>query len=298
MPGITRGTLFWQKSLLYLPSLYSDPDLKKYILLLFIAISYTCYAQNVNVCSWNLQNFGKSKSNEELAYIAQIIRKFDVVAIQEVVAGYSGSKAVSRLADELNRTGSKWDYTVSNPTSSLGNSKERYAFLWNTAKIKRSGEAWLEQTYEQAIDREPYYCRFVIGNKVFTIVNFHAVPKSKQPEREIRYFKFMPDLYPNDNLIICGDFNLPQSHTVFNPLKKMGYTSALTGQKTTLKQECIADNCLASEYDNFYFKAGRLQLSAAGIVHFYRDFESVKAARTISDHVPVYLNFSLDVQAR
>lgn len=272
--------------------------MKKYIILLLICISFNSYAQNVNICSWNLQNFGKSKSDEELAYIAQIIRKFDVVAIQEVVAGYGGSKAIGRLAEELNRTGSKWDYTISSPTSGSGSSKERYAFLWNTAKIRKTGAAWLEQNYEEAIDREPYYCRFVIGNRTFTVVNFHAVPKSKQPEREIKYFRFMPGLYPDDKLIFCGDFNLSQSHTVFSPLKKMGYTSALTGQKTTLKQECVQDICLASAYDNFFYKVSDLQVSSSGVIHFYRNFESVKAARMISDHIPVYLSFSLDVLAR
>lgn len=272
--------------------------MKKYILLLFIAISYTCYAQNVNVCSWNLQNFGKSKSDEELVYIAGLLSKFDVIALQEVVAGYGGSQAVARLADELNRKGNKWDYTVSGPTSSIRNSKERYAFIWNTARIKKRGEAWLEQNYKQEIDREPYYCRFVIGSKAFTLASFHALPKSKQPETEIRYFKFMPALYPDELLVFCGDFNLPQSHTVFNPLKKMGYVPALKGQKTTLKQECINGNCLASEYDNFFYKAEGLNVIAAGAVHFYQDFESAKAARSISDHLPVYLQFSLNMLAK
>lgn len=272
--------------------------MKNYIILLFIFISFSSYTQNVKVCSWNLQNFGKSKSDDELAYIAQIIQKFDVIAIQEVVAGYGGSQAVARLADELNRTGNKWDYIVSNSTSSLGNSKERYAFLWNTVKVNKRGDAWLEKKYEEEIDREPYYCRFVAGNRTFTLASFHAVPKSKQPETEIKYFKFMPGLYPNDNLIFCGDFNLPQSNTVFNPLRKMGYVPAFTGQKTTLKQECVNGQCLASEYDNFYLKTAGLNVSSSGIVHFYVDFESTKAARVISDHVPVYLNFSFDPLAR
>jgi hypothetical protein len=31
-----------------------------------------------------------------------------IIAIQEVVAGYGGAQAVAKLADELNRKGSKW----------------------------------------------------------------------------------------------------------------------------------------------------------------------------------------------
>lgn len=250
------------------------------------------------MCSWNLQNFGKSKSDAGIIYMAEILRKFDVVAIQEVVAGYGGSRAVARLADELNRLGSKWDYVISDPTSSMGNSKERYAFIWNTSKIKKKGEAWLEQNFESSIEREPLLCRFEVGRQVFTMVSFHAVPKSKQPETEIKYFKFLPGLYPGEELIFCGDFNLPQSHTVFNPLKKMGYVPALVGQKTSLKQRAIGGDCLASEYDNFFFNSGNLKLRESGIVPFYQDFESLQDARLISDHVPVYLNFSFPALAK
>ncbi|MBE5322017.1 hypothetical protein IM793_22875 [Pedobacter sp. MR2016-19] len=42
--------------------------------------------------------------------MAETVRPYDLIAIQEVVAGYGG-QAVARLADELNRTGQKWDYS-------------------------------------------------------------------------------------------------------------------------------------------------------------------------------------------
>lgn len=272
--------------------------MKKYTFLLLIFISFSCYAQNVSICSWNLQNLGKSKDNAELNYVADVIKVFDVIAIQEVVSGYGGSQAVARLADELNRLGSKWDYVISNPTSTLGNSSERYAFLWNTAKVTKHGMPWLESNYSSEIDREPYFCQFTAGKKTFTLSSFHAVPKSKNPETEIKYFKFLPALYPYHNLIFCGDFNLPQSHTVFNPLKKMGYIPALTGQKTSLKQACLNGDCLASEYDNIFFKPSAVQILKAGIIHFYTDFEDLKYARAISDHVPVYMQISLSGLAR
>src|SRR5690606_4081553 len=129
--------------------------------------------------------------------------------------------------------------------------------------------------------------------KVFTIVNFHAVPKNKQPEREIKYLKCLPEMYPGKNLVFAGDFNCPQSHTVFNPLKRMGYQPVLTGQKTTLRQECIDRDCLASEYDNVFYHQGKIQVSRAGIIPFYRQFISMKEARRLSDHVPVFVHFHL-----
>jgi endonuclease/exonuclease/phosphatase family metal-dependent hydrolase len=60
--------------------------------------------------SWNIQNFGKSKSEVEINLLQYTLKNYDIIAIQEVVAGYGGAQAVAKLADELNRKGSKWDY--------------------------------------------------------------------------------------------------------------------------------------------------------------------------------------------
>ncbi len=225
--------------------------------------------------------------------MANTLKTFDLIALQEVVPGPGGPQAVSRLVDQLNRTGQAWSYTISLPTSGTVGSSERYAFIWKTKKVKIIGDAWLEKKYSTAIDREPYMGRFKVQDAVFTLVNFHAIPKAKQPEKEIKYLKFFPALYSKDNLVFCGDFNLPQSHSVFNPLKKMGFQSALVAQKTSLRQKCIQNDCLASEFDNFFYNSKYIRLHSAGILHFYRVFENLKLARKVSDHVPVYFNFYL-----
>ncbi len=219
-------------------------------LLLFLFLTFLSHAQ-VSVCSWNIMNLGKSKSDSELDVMANAIKTYDIIAVQEVVAGYGGAKAVSRLAAILNSKGAKWDYAISNSTTSNNpSSRERYAFIWKSASVKKIGNCWLDQNYQTEIDREPFMGTFEYKGKAFTIVSFHAVPKKKNPESEIKYFKFLPKLYPKLNLIFMGDFNCPQSNTVFNPLKNGGYKSVLVNQKTSLRQKCINNDCLASEYDN------------------------------------------------
>jgi endonuclease/exonuclease/phosphatase family metal-dependent hydrolase len=255
-----------------------------YILILFF--SQILFSQ-VKLLSWNVENLGSSKSEEDIAFIVKTIKEYDVVALQEIVAGDGGAQAVAKLADELNRKGSKWDYTISDPTSSSAYKTERYAFLWKTSKVKKVGDAWLEKKYHLEIDREPYYCTFDYNGKQFTIANFHAITKSKQPETEIKFFKFLPAQYPKLNLVFVGDFNCPQSHTVFNPLKKMGYTCVLTKQKTSLKMECVDDECLASEFDNIWYNSSKISISNAKVIHFYESFETLKEAREISDHIPI-----------
>lgn len=266
----------------------------KYILSLVLLFFTVLSFSQTKLLSWNLENFGKSKSESELNFIANTILNYDIVALQEVVAGYGGAQAVAKLAMLLNEKGAKWDYAISNPTSSTSSHKvERYAFLWKTSKIKLKGNTWLEKQYHLEIDREPYFATFEINKKTITLVNFHAITKSKQPETEIKYFKFLPGEYPNLNLLFLGDFNCPQSHTVFNPLKKMGYTPILQNQKTTLKQQCKNDICLASEFDNMFYKTSTIEFMNSGIVPFHKNFNSLKEARRISDHIPIWFEFSL-----
>lgn len=266
---------------------------KKFFLILFLFFSsFALYGQStVIVGSWNLKDFGKTKDDQEIEFIANTIKDFDVIAIQEVVAGYGGAQAVARLHDVLNRKGTQWDYAISDPTSSSAYKTERYAYIWKTSKLKKIGDTWLEKKFNQKIDREPFFIRLSADGKVFTLVNFHAITKSRQPETEVKYFKFFPESYPNDNLIFCGDFNLPQSHTVFNPLKRMGYQPSLQGVKTSLKQKCINGDCMASEFDNFFYNQTKVKFIDAGFIPFYKEFSELSEARLISDHIPIYFEF-------
>lgn len=267
--------------------------MKKTLLFLFLFLSFSLLSQT-KLLSWNIENLGKSKSEATITFIASTLRGFDLVAIQEVVAGDGGAQAVAKLADELNRKGTKWDYVISDPTTSSAHKTERYAFLWKTSKIKKIGKAWLEKKYHLEIEREPFFCTFQYENKQFTVANFHAITKNRQPETEIKYFKFLPEEYPNLNLIFVGDFNCPQSHTVFNPLKKMGYQSVLVNQKTSLKKKCKNGNCLASEFDNMFYNTMKIKVLNSGIHSFYKNFNSLQEARIISDHIPIWMEFSVN----
>lgn len=266
--------------------------MKKIFCLLFLLI-YTSVFSQLKVISWNIENLGKSKSDSTITYIANTLKNYDIVALQEIVAGDGGAQAVAKLADELNRKGSKWDYTISDPTTGTAYKTERYAFLWKTSKVKKIGKAWLEKKFNQEIDREPYYCTFTYKDKFVTLVNFHAITKKRHPETEIKYFKYLPAEYPLLNLVFIGDFNCSQSHNVFNPLKKMGYNSAFVNQKTSLKKECKEDDCLHSEFDNIWYNTSKIKVTTFDAIHFYTDFKSLEKAREISDHIPIWVEISL-----
>jgi deoxyribonuclease-1-like protein len=259
--------------------------------LLFIVCLFCCLTSigKVRIASWNLQNFGTNKKDWAIDLMAQSLKTFDIVAIQEVNSGPSGAQAVGKLIAALNQTGNKWSYSISEITTSDNpQERERYAFLWKTAQIRQVGKAYLASKLSYEICREPYIGMFKKDNLVFTLVTIHAIPKKKQPETELKYLKFIPELYPGNNLIFMGDFNCPELHTVFNPLKKLGFLPALIGQKTTLKQNCKNGDCLASAYDNIFYPKAKFKKLTSGIILFYTNIQW-NMVRNVSDHLPIFI---------
>jgi endonuclease/exonuclease/phosphatase family metal-dependent hydrolase len=79
----------------------------KPILLVFLLLFCSTFYPQTKLLSWNIANFGQSKSESTIRYIANSLRDYDIIAVQEVVAGYGGAQAVAKLVDELNHRGSK-----------------------------------------------------------------------------------------------------------------------------------------------------------------------------------------------
>jgi endonuclease/exonuclease/phosphatase family metal-dependent hydrolase len=244
----------------------------------------------LNLMSWNLYNFGRSKNAEEMSFIADRMRDFELVAVQEVSTSPAGAQAVARLADELGRRGFQWDYIISDPTT--GDGSERYAYLWKTARVRRISRGWLEPTLADPIDREPYLARFEKNGKTLLIASFHAVPTAKSPHRECILLARIHDQYPDDNVVIVGDFNLDEDHTAFDALRNRGYDSLLDDQKTSLKMKRQKDEHLSEEYDNMFYETSTLHPVDGGIIDFTISFRTLSEARNISDHLPVYMTMA------
>ncbi|MEM1127478.1 MAG: endonuclease/exonuclease/phosphatase family protein [Bacteroidota bacterium] len=243
----------------------------------------------LDLVSWNIANLGGSKDDTEIALMADVLRTFDLVAIQEVITSPPGAQAVARLVDALERRGSDWDYRLSDPTE--GDGPERYAFLWKPSRVRLVGAPKLESSMRDLVDREPYLGRFedrASGNQLL-VVNFHAVPRSKTPANEVRLLDQLHDRYSEDHVVMLGDFNLDGRHEAFDGLRRNGYRAALVGQRTSIRMEVREDGHLANEYDNLFYETGPLRAEKVGIVDFTRFFDTLREARLLSDHVPVYM---------
>lgn len=254
--------------------------------------------KGIKILSWNIQDLGGSKNTQEINQIARIIRDYDIVAIQEVVAkDPKGAQAVAKIADELNRMGSKWDYSISNPTKSPSSyMSERYAFIWKTSKLKLLQRPFLDAELENEIIREPFIGKFQAKNadSSFYLINIHARVYNQNPENEIIHFKDYPKRLNTQNIIILGDFNLNEKHDVWNNLFKIGFKPSIENAPTTLKRTCNKTEYLNHNIDNIYYYSKRIKPLNSGRLDFVNSCQNLEKARSISDHLPVFLEFVLE----
>lgn len=264
-------------------------------LALILVFNFFMFSQKdeISLVSWNIKDFGKTKNQEELNDIANIVQNADIVAIQEVVAGYGGAQAVAKLSEALNRKGSKWDYAISDPTNSPKYVTERYAFLWKTSRIKIKNRGWLITGLDSAIDREPFLLNFYIRDKKVAIINFHSRPYNRDPESEIKALtRYIID-FLKIPLIIAGDFNMDERKPVFDSLKSIGYSPAITNQKTTLKKACKRVNYLNYPIDNIFYSKDLIKAQGR-VIDFVKFCDRLEQARKLSDHLPVFLSFKVE----
>lgn len=249
----------------------------------------------LKIFSWNVANFGQSKNDSELDFIAQQLNTADMVALQEVSVQEQGAAAVAKLVDILNRKGSRWAYSVSQPTSGAGS--ERYAFLWKESKITMVGNIWnvTAQGLADKLDREPCLAKFKASERNFTIANFHAVPTSKNPASEVVYLAQLHNIYRKENLIIAGDFNLSEKDKAFDDLKEKKYSPVLKNQRTSLRKTVEPNgNYLSQEYDNIFIETAPFVLLRSGTNDFVPQCKNLLQANEISDHLPVWCELKIN----
>lgn len=250
--------------------------------------------------SWNMKNFGASKSNETIETMANIIAeaKADLVAGQEVSMEYPGPQAVVRLQDALSRKGSKWDSLHSEPTLPRNPSSERYAFWFDAARFDTNfRDAHLMEDLQNDIEREPFVTLFrtKIGNTL-RVMQIHAVPTKKGPLNEIMALQNSMEFQQLQGVstIFSGDFNLSPKDTDV-PLSVLGFQSDFRGL-TSLKKIPKDGNYLHRQYDNIY-AMGKIAVCYTRVVDFTKRFSSpispddLRRANVISDHLPVVLGF-------
>ena len=186
------------------------------------------------MATWNIREFDSGKygyrSDEAYYYLAEIISRFDIVAIQEVRDGLYPLQQLQR------RLGSWWDFLVTDVTLGTAGNSERMAYMFDRRKVDSTGlaaELVLPPGKSDAellqMARSPYIAGFRAGWTYFTLATVHIYygqSVAVDPKRlaEITAFSNTLAKYvgkfssapqpapgvpaPSDNLIILGDFNI------------------------------------------------------------------------------------------
>jgi endonuclease/exonuclease/phosphatase family metal-dependent hydrolase len=187
------------------------------------------------LATWNIREFGNNRRKESLHYIAEIVSRFDLVAIQEVSANRKG---LDNLVSLLNRN---WDSYVTDSTDGSAGGGERMVFLYDKSKVsfgKMAGEIVLPK--KNLIDGELQFARtpccvaFQAGWFKFMLTTVHIYYGStssadrKKREKEIDAItSILSKRAKTEDMsyILLGDFNIPNvDDNTMKALEKYGFT--------------------------------------------------------------------------
>ncbi len=250
----------------------------------------------IRIASFNIQVFGKSKlaNPKVMGILADVIRRFDVVAIQEVRA--TSDDILPQFVEMINASGRHYDYVIG-PRLGRTNSKEQYAVLFDTASIEVDRNAlYTVEDPDDLLHREPLVAWMRVRgpptNEAFTfkLIDIHTDPDETKQELDALadvYRKVRDDGSNEDDVILLGDLNVDDRH-----LGRLGEVSQITwvisGVPTNTRGNKQYDNILFSRAATSEF-TGR-----SGVFDLIREFNiTTEEALKVSDHMPIWAEFTI-----
>ena len=250
----------------------------------------------IRVASFNIQMLGRDKMSKPhvVSRLADIIRRFDVVAVQEVRSKHQD--VVARLVTNINADGRHYDYVLG-PRVGRTNQKEQFAFIFDTETIEVDrSQVYTINDPSDLLHRPPLVAWFRVRGVdpdvafTFLLVNVHT-----DPDEVVQELRWMPEILREvrrsgqgeDDVILLGDFNAsPRQMTAF--FRELpGVTMAIESMPTNTRMTKSYDNIIltvpaTSEY-----------LGESGVIDMLRTYNlSLKQALEVSDHNPVWATFS------
>ena len=280
---------------------------------------------NLIIGTWNIRQLGKihrswdenpgspKRNLRGLAYIAEIVRHYDVIAIQEIKRETAG---VRTLLDEF--LGPNWGLVLSDVSGGpLGNS-ERLGFLYDRRRVSPSGlagEVVLPPNEgmnpAEQFDRTPYVVGFRAGTERFSLLTAHirfgSSVEDRRPEIE-RLAKYTAeelrdrakfDNAEETNLIVLGDFNI-EARRLEDPLFAAFISSGLMVPEA-LRNVQSNFATVVKHYDQIAWFMGDLTMltkGAAGVIDFrsrvFKELAPRQVTDRLSDHFPLWVEFVID----
>ena len=254
----------------------------------------------VLIASFNIQVFGESKMAKQhvVEILARVVRKFDVVAIQEVRA--KSDEIIPSFVRAVNADGSRYHYVIG-PREGRTVSKEQYAFVYDTDRIEVDASSLgVVPDPQGRLHRPPMHVRFrtrvtpAAAAFTFWLVDIHTDPDEVPQELDALtdVFRSMQTARPDeDDVIVLGDLNAgPPEFSAFKRIPGVGW--AVSGVTTNTRR--------SKTYDNLVFAqpATGEYLGVWGVLDLQNTFGiPLDTALEVSDHNPVWAAFQ-PIEAR
>ena len=253
-------------------------------------------AETIRIATFNIQVFGtsKEKKSQVMDTLAEIVRRFDLVAIQEIRATDQG--LIPRFVKRINVGGAHYGHVVG-PRLGRTSSKEQYVYIFDTKRIAVDRRSiYTAADPEDYLHREPLVTRFrVLGPTdrpafTFNLINIHTDPDETGTELNALddvFVAVQSNASREDDVIMLGDLNVDDRH--LGELGRLpGMAWVVAGQKTNTRQTKSYDNILFNRHATGEFTGNW------GILNLMTEFGLSKSqALKISDHMPVWAEFSV-----
>ena len=282
--------------------------------------------RNLLIGTWNIRAFGglteKWKAGDEdspkrdlhaLHCIAEIVSRFDVVAIQEIKADL---KALRHMLEVL---GPDWGLILTDVTLGSRGNDERMAYVFDTRRVKPSGlagelvipEEWMldQGALDRQFARTPYGVSFIAAGRTFILVTLHVVYGDKPEDRlaELRTIATWLAGWAGEisswghNLICLGDFNIDRRD---DPSYQAFVSTGLRPpEELNEVPRSIFAGAAGKFYDQIAWFTGELGTPAlslrytgrAGGFNFsgvvLRGLSTLELSWRVSDHMPLWAEF-------
>ena len=289
------------------------------------------------LATWNIRELDAGRYgprlDESYFYLAEILSRFDLVAVQELRQSLYPLQRLQRIL------GSWWDFIVTDVTLGTSGNAERMAYLYDRRKVSFTGlaaELVLPKkpgatTEPLQFARSPYVAGFRAGWAYLTLLTAHiyygksvAVDPRRLQEitdfaqtvaKNAEKYSTAPQYEPGKvsdpgNLIMLGDFNIFNREDVtFKAITNAGFV--VPAELQQLPGSNVARN---KHYDQiaYHRQLSKMRTTGhAGIFdfyeHVYRDETAYAGPRNgrgssfnewrtyqMSDHLPMWIEFSVD----
>lgn len=184
--------------------------------------------KTLRLATWNIREFDSPAYGDRAAdayyYIAEIVSRFDLVAVQEV------RRDLSALRTLMKHLGWQWRYLVTDTTEGEPGNDERLAFLYDTRKVRftgLAGELVLPEIKKpdgtivkvDQLVRTPFTAGFQAGWVELQLATVHILYGESAPDSPGRIAEigalatFLAERSKDPksaspNLVLLGDFNI------------------------------------------------------------------------------------------